>query len=84
MASPCGSGCGPAASQLTRRAAFVVLSTGSNAAHEPAPGSDEARNVDGDASFVSREPAEGGYDDIVQWGSLHLLVHRLVAAGRLP
>jgi prepilin-type N-terminal cleavage/methylation domain-containing protein len=78
------SGCGPASSQLTRRAAFVVLSAGPNAAHEPAAGSDEARNLDGDGSFVSREGAEGGYDDIVQWGSLHLLVHRLVAAGRLP
>src|SRR5688572_21285106 len=75
------SGCGPAASQLTRRAAFVVLSAGPNAAHDPPAGSDEARNLDGDASFVSREGAEGGYDDVVQWGSIHLLVHRLVAAG---
>ena len=81
-ASPAG--CGPAANQLTRRAAFLVLSPGPNAWQAPAAGSDEARNLDGDAAFVSRDAAEGGFDDLLQWGSIHLLVHRLVAAGRLP
>jgi prepilin-type N-terminal cleavage/methylation domain-containing protein len=75
-------GCGPAANQLTRRAAFVLLSLGANAGAEP--GEDEARNLDGDAVFVARDASEGGFDDLVEWGSIHLLVHRLVTAGRLP
>ena len=77
-------GCGPAANQLTRRAAFVVLSAGPNAPQSPAATHDEARNLDGDASFVAREPGADGFDDLVSWGSVHLLVSRLVAAGRLP
>ena len=76
------SGCGPAANQLTRRAAFVLLSRGANASSAPEP--DEARNMDGDAVFVSRDAAEGGFDDLVEWGSIHLVIHRLVTAGRLP
>jgi prepilin-type N-terminal cleavage/methylation domain-containing protein len=75
-------GCGPAANQLTRRAAFVLLSAGPNGAS--APGADEARNLDGDGVFVAREAAEAGFDDLLEWGSIHLVVHRLVTAGRLP
>jgi len=78
------SGCGPAANQLTRRAAFLLLSLGPNASNPPAPGSDEARNVDGDASFVAHEARADGFDDVVHWASIHLVVHRLVSAGRLP
>ena len=78
------SGCGPAANQLTRRAAFVILSAGPNAARPDAPGVDEARNLDGDAAFVAREAGADGFDDLLQWGSIHLLAHRMVAAGRLP
>ena len=77
------SGCGPASSQLTKRAAFVVLSTGLNGALEPAAGSDEARNLDGDAVFVARE-AGPDFDDLLNWGSISLVVNRLVVAGRLP
>jgi prepilin-type N-terminal cleavage/methylation domain-containing protein len=77
-------GCGPAANQLTRRAAFVILATGPNGATAPAAGTDEARNLDADASFVSREHAEGGFDDIVHWASIHIVIHRMLAAGRLP
>jgi prepilin-type N-terminal cleavage/methylation domain-containing protein len=77
-------GCGAAANQLTRRAAFVLLSLGPNAATAPPADSDEARNVDGDAAFVSREAVQGGFDDLVDWGSIHLVIARLVAAGRLP
>jgi len=75
------SGCGPAANQLTRRAAFVVASAGPNAALPPS--ADEARNLDGDVSFVSREAAPD-FDDILHWASIHALIHRMVAAGRLP
>jgi type II secretory pathway pseudopilin PulG len=82
-ASVSPSGCGPAANQLTRRAAFVLLSTGVNGALVPEPGSDEARNVDGDAVFVSRD-AGPGFDDLLAWGSIHLVVNRLLVAGRLP
>ena len=78
------SGCGPAANQLTRRAAFVLVSPGANASAQAAAGSDEARNLDGDASFVARDTAEAGFDDLLEWGSIHLVIARLVAAGRLP
>lgn len=77
------SGCGPAANQITRRAAFVLLSPGANGAQPPAAGGDEARNLDGDAVFVAREAA-GDFDDVLHWGAIHLLVNRMVVAGRLP
>lgn len=78
--------CGPPANQLTRRAAFVLLSAGPDAARPPAAGSDSARNVDGDAVFVAHEPTEGTepFDDIVTWVPVNLLASRLLAAGRLP
>jgi type II secretory pathway pseudopilin PulG len=81
------SGCGPAANQLTRRAAFVLLSLGPNANDVPAAAGDEARNIAGIPAFVHHEPVAGGnaaYDDVVQWVPVHLVVHRLLAAGRLP
>ena len=79
--------CGAATNQLTRRAAFVVLSLGPNAGATPAPNSDEARNLSGTPVFVHREPsvAPGNeYDDIVHWVPIHLVVSRMLAAGRLP
>ena len=81
------SGCGPAASQLTRRAAFVVFSVGPNGTAEPVPGSDEARNLDGDAVFVHREGSMAAgreFDDQLLWVPIHLVVNRLLSAGRLP
>jgi hypothetical protein len=81
------SGCGPAANQLTRRAAFVLLSLGPNAIETPAPASDEARNIDGDAVFVFRDAGSGNentFDDILYWVPVHLVAGRLLAAGRLP
>lgn len=82
-----GSGCGPAANQLTRRAAFVLLSAGLNAARTAPAGSDEARNLDGDGVFVSHEAVAGPageYDDLLHWGAIHAVAHRLLLAGRLP
>jgi len=81
------SGCGPAVNQLTRRAAFVLLSRGANATVEPAPGADERRNLDGNGVFVSRDASSlqgSEYDDIVTWVPLNVLASRLIAAGRLP
>jgi hypothetical protein len=86
-AAASASGCGPASHQLTRRAAFVLLSTGVNGLAVPSAGSDEARNQDGDAVFVAREAsaAPGNeFDDIVHWVPVHLVVNRLIVAGRLP
>jgi len=80
-------GCGVAANQLTRRAAFVLLSLGPNAIDDPPPASDEWRNVDGDAVFVSRDAASGNanaFDDVLHWVPVHLVASRLLAAGRLP
>jgi prepilin-type N-terminal cleavage/methylation domain-containing protein len=86
-AAATASGCGPAANQLTRRAAFVLLSLGANGARPPQPGSDEARNVAGHPVFVYREAAMAAgeeFDDVVRWVPVHLVVNRLLIAGRLP
>ena len=82
-----GSGCGPAARQLTRRAAFVVFSLGPDAPATPPAGSDEARNLDGDAVFVAHEATNtpgNAFDDVLLWVPIHLVTHRLIVAGRLP
>jgi prepilin-type N-terminal cleavage/methylation domain-containing protein len=82
-----GGECGPAANQITRRAAFVLLSLGVNAGTPDTHGGDEARNLDGDGAFVSHEASSvpgREFDDIVQWGAIHLVVNRMVLAGRLP
>jgi prepilin-type N-terminal cleavage/methylation domain-containing protein len=82
-----GSSCGPATNQLTRRAAFVLLSLGPNAGVAPVVGSDEARNQSGDPVFVYHETMAAGnatFDDVVQWVPVHLLASRMLAAGRLP
>jgi len=82
-----GSGCGPAANQLTRRAAFVLISLGPNAGSAPLAGSDEARNQSGDPVFVYHEATgtgNGAFDDVVQWVPMHLVASRMLAAGRLP
>jgi prepilin-type N-terminal cleavage/methylation domain-containing protein len=80
------SSCGPAANQLTKRAAFLLLSPGANGANAPIAGGDEARNLAGDLVFVQRDAASGadGFDDLVQWTPIHLVVNRLIVAGRLP
>ena len=81
------SGCGPAANQLTFRAAFVLLSLGPNGAAEPAAGTDEARNLAGNPVFVHRETSAAAgneFDDLVDWVAVHLVVNRLLVAGRLP
>lgn len=86
-AAASGGSCGPAANQLTRRAAFVLLCLGLNATTDPAAGSDEARNLDGDDVFVSREASfapDNAFDDLLAWVPIHLVIHRQLAAGRLP
>jgi hypothetical protein len=60
---------------------------GPTATATPLPGSDEARNLDGDAVFVSRESSAAAgleFDDVLLWVPIHLVTHRLIAAGRLP
>jgi prepilin-type N-terminal cleavage/methylation domain-containing protein len=86
-AAASGSGCGPAANQLTRRAAFVLLSLGANAPAVPAAGGDEARNVSGAPVFVQHEASlaeASAFDDIVEWAPVHLVINRLLTAGLLP
>jgi hypothetical protein len=81
------SDCGPAGNQLTRRAAFLLLSLGPNAPATPATSSDEARNLAGNPVFVYRDPSDAPgneFDDLVQWVPVHLVVNRLLVAGRLP
>ena len=76
-----GGTCGPASNQLTRRAAFVLLSVGADAS--ATPGGDSARNVDGSGIFVARD-AGPAFDDLVTWVPVAILASRLMAAGRLP
>ena len=80
--------CGPAANQLTRRAAFLVLSLGANSHRAPLPGTDEARNQDSTPVFVSRPSGGVGsldsFDDMLTWTSPAMLASRMVTAGRLP
>jgi len=86
-AAASASGCGPAANQLTRRAAFVLVSLGANAPAVPAAGGDEARNVSGTPVFVQRDASMAAgdeFDDIVEWTPVHLLINRLLSAGLLP
>jgi prepilin-type N-terminal cleavage/methylation domain-containing protein len=81
------SSCGPATNQLTRRAAFVLLSLGANAGATPRAGTDEARNVAGNPVFIYHEASDvpgAEFDDIVHWVPVHLVVNRLLVAGRLP
>lgn len=82
------SDCGPAANQVTRRAVFVVVSLGANAAALPAPGTDEARNQDATPVFVTRPGGAIGdsraFDDVLTWSSVAMLAGRMMAAGRLP
>jgi prepilin-type N-terminal cleavage/methylation domain-containing protein len=81
------SSCGPATSQLTRRAAIVLLSLGPNGNATPPAGSDEARNLAGSAVFVHREAsvaAGNEFDDVLVWVPVHLVINRLIMAGRLP
>ena len=85
--SATSSTCGPAANQLTRRAAFVLLSLGPDAQSDPAPGSDESRNIAGNPVFVYHENSEARgaeFDDLVDWVPVHIVASRLLAAGRLP
>jgi len=80
-------GCGPAVHQLTRRAAFLIFSTGANGGESPPPGGDEYRNLDDDGVFVAREPSNAPgreFDDVLHWVTIHLVVSRMVSAGRLP
>jgi prepilin-type N-terminal cleavage/methylation domain-containing protein len=85
--SAVGASCGPASNQLTRRAAFVLLSLGPNASLPEPPGGNAARNQDGDAVFVAHSPGargEADSDDLVTWVPVNGLAARLLAAGRLP
>ena len=66
----------------------IVFSTGKNGATGGA-GMNEARNLDGNALFVSRTPdpatATGGeFDDQVLWISVGTLYAKLISAGALP
>lgn len=66
----------------------VIFSTGKNTA-TGGTGTNEARNLDGNALFVSRNPdpsgaAGGEFDDIMVWLPVGVLYGRLIAAGVLP
>ncbi len=66
----------------------IVFSTGRNSA-TGGSGANEARNLDGNALFVSRVPdppsaAGGEFDDLLAWIPVGQLYGRMIAAGVLP
>ena len=66
----------------------IVFSTGKNGA-TGGTGTNEARNLDGNALFVSRAPdpsgsAGGEFDDLLVWIPVGQLYGKLIAAGVLP
>ena len=66
----------------------ILYSSGGNAAYG-GTGADESKNNDNNRVFVSHTPtpetaANGEFDDIVTWMSNHLLLNRMVTAGKLP
>lgn len=67
---------------LTTTSPAVIVSRGANAA--TATSADETENTDSDTTFISRDFAQDGYDDLIVWLSLNTLVNRMVAAGKLP
>ena len=66
----------------------IVFSTGKNGA-TGGTGTNEGRNLDGNALFVGRPPdptgaAGGEFDDMMVWIPVGLLYGRMIAAGVLP
>lgn len=66
----------------------IVFSAGKNGA-TGGTGTNEGRNLDGNALFVSRPPdpagaAGGEFDDVMVWIPVGLLYGRMIAAGVLP
>ncbi len=82
------SGCGPAANQLTRRAAFVLLSLGPNAAQNARAGQRTSPATSMATACSSRTrsrpcPATSS-TTILTWVPVNVLASRMIAAGRLP
>lgn len=62
----------------------VFFSAGKNGGGIPSD-TDELANLDGNTDFVSQDSANSSsFDDLVAWLPPSLLIHRMVAAGRLP
>lgn len=62
---------------------FVVYSKGKNSGGSTL-GSDENENADLDGIFVSHDPVQNGFDDLVIWASTNVLMNRMVSVGKLP
>lgn len=77
-------GCGATGTSLTPSPGvpLIVFSTGGNG--PSATGSDDQQNMANTRVFISHDPVQGGYDDIVTWTSPNMLINRLVSAGKLP
>ncbi|HEY6966970.1 MAG TPA: type II secretion system protein [Burkholderiales bacterium] len=84
--------CGGAANQImaTSLVVAIIFSTGKNGAQAPCAACvDELANLDGNATFVSHEPApseaaNGEFDDQLTWITVGELYGKMVAAGVLP
>lgn len=65
---------------------LVVYSKGKNGGLSLAEMTDldEKENADQDSNYVNRDPVEGGYDDMVIWISINILMNRMVSVGKLP
>jgi prepilin-type N-terminal cleavage/methylation domain-containing protein len=76
--------CGATGTSLTPSPGvpLVVFSTGGNG--PSATGGDDLQNMANTRVFISHDPMQGGYDDIVTWTSSNMLINRLVSASKLP
>lgn len=65
---------------------LVVFSKGKNGALSLAEMTDvdEKENSDQDGNYVSKDAVESGYDDMVTWLSMNILMNRMVSVGKLP
>lgn len=63
---------------------LVVLSRGLNGSVLPPVNADELENSNGDGTFVRRDFAADGFDDVVVWVSVNVLMNKMVTAGKLP
>ena len=88
-ASSCGGG-GANSIMATSLVVAVILSTGKNGAQAPCAACvDELANLDGNATFVSHEPApseaaNGEFDDQLTWITVGELYGKMIAGGVLP
>jgi type II secretion system protein G len=63
---------------------LIVFSYGKNGSTQPPISLDEKENANLDGVFVNHDFVQGGFDDVLMWISINVLMNRMVAVGKLP